>query len=178
MIDLLILLAATDDGGKDNTFGNVLMVAGVLLLLTIVMYNFRKRLSKTQQIDPRQKIERDRQVNAMKNDLRSMMVELEDVTRQFSAQLDAKSRRLEQLIDQADQRIAALGGERAGPSGPAEDPTDNGSADPPSAAPDADPLTRNVYQLADEGLGAGEIARRLEEHVGKVELILALRQHG
>jgi hypothetical protein len=39
-----------------------------------------------------------------------------------------------------------------------------------------DPLARNVYQLADSGLKPLEIARRLDEHVGKVELILALRE--
>lgn len=44
------------------------------------------------------------------------------------------------------------------------------TADVPS-----DPLSRSVYQLADQGLDANAIARKLEEHVGKIELILALR---
>lgn len=38
-----------------------------------------------------------------------------------------------------------------------------------------DPLADSVYQLADDGLGPEQIARQLDEHVGKVELILALR---
>jgi hypothetical protein len=42
---------------------------------------------------------------------------------------------------------------------------------------DVDPVTRRVYGLADQGLTPVEIAGRLEEQVGKVELILALRGH-
>jgi hypothetical protein len=38
-----------------------------------------------------------------------------------------------------------------------------------------DPLARQVYQLADTGLAPADIAQKIGEHVGKVELILALR---
>lgn len=38
-----------------------------------------------------------------------------------------------------------------------------------------DPLTGEIYRLADQGMPHVEIARRLNQHVGKVELILALR---
>lgn len=38
-----------------------------------------------------------------------------------------------------------------------------------------DPLTRGVYNLADQGYAPVQIAQELEEHIGKVELILALR---
>lgn len=40
---------------------------------------------------------------------------------------------------------------------------------------DLDPLTRAVYDLADTGCTPVEIAKELQEQVGKVELILALR---
>lgn len=39
-----------------------------------------------------------------------------------------------------------------------------------------DPTYRRIYALADEGLTPVDIARRLNQHRGKVELILALRQ--
>ena len=39
-----------------------------------------------------------------------------------------------------------------------------------------DDLTRNVYRLADAGHDPVAIAQQLNEHVGKVELILALRR--
>lgn len=44
-----------------------------------------------------------------------------------------------------------------------------------SASASNDPLSRRVYGLADEGLAPPEIARKLDEQIGKVELILALR---
>lgn len=40
---------------------------------------------------------------------------------------------------------------------------------------EVDPLTAEIYRLADQGLSHIEVARRLNQHVGKVELILALR---
>jgi hypothetical protein len=39
-----------------------------------------------------------------------------------------------------------------------------------------DPLASQVYQLADTGLSASDIAQSLGQHTGKVELILALRR--
>jgi hypothetical protein len=55
------------------------------------------------------------------------------------------------------------------------------AASPPRRAPDPlasparDPLTQRVYDLADQGVSQLEIAQRLDEQIGKVELILALR---
>ena len=40
----------------------------------------------------------------------------------------------------------------------------------------ADPVSRRSYELADEGRDALDIARSLDEQVGKVQLILALRE--
>ena len=40
-----------------------------------------------------------------------------------------------------------------------------------------DPLTRSVYNLADYGRTSLEIAQELDEQIGKVELILSLRDH-
>ncbi len=50
-------------------------------------------------------------------------------------------------------------------------------ADGPAALSDtSDPVMREVYALADEGKSAMEIATQLDEHAGKVELMLALRR--
>ena len=111
---------------------------------------------------------------------------------------DARIARLEQLLDLASSRGVPEGevlrrvdaggvvggsgsgggdgvgfGERVGLGGG----VGGGGADLGDDGDDAavDPLTREVYALADAGLAAAEIARRLEQHTGKVELILALR---
>lgn len=83
-----------------------------------------------------------------------------------SGDLDDKLQRLEDLVQQADERIAALRELVAANSG---GPTSK-SSEP------LDPLTRSVYELNDAGRRPVEIAQALDEQVGKVELILALRQ--
>ncbi len=99
------------------------------------------------------------------SDTHTYTAKLEETARRLSGQLDNKARRLETLIDEADQRIAALGV-------PAEPATELG---PRNGEHQADELTRAVYEQADAGRTALEIAQQLDEQVGKVELILALR---
>lgn len=213
---MLWLLADT------TTTGNVLMAVAVLLLIVLVVANGRrhqKRRDQDKALGPQEKLERMRQTNQTRNDLRQMMVELEELTRRFSAQLDAKSRRLERLLDEADQKIAELN-EATAPEGQsvhqigdnperrARKSSDraNGSkraevniANPDTPRPprvigsraarnnDArsgdeggppppDVLSQRIFEMSDAGRSSIEIARDLDEQVGKVELILALRQ--
>jgi len=171
----------SSSSGGGNPLANYLLLAGVALLIFVLWFNVRKRVAGHQNLDPREKIERDKQVTGMKNDLRTMMVELDELTRRFSSQLDAKAVKLERLIEQADQRIARLQGQRGvieTPDTPEEEQVSDREAasDEDTEQDEADPLAENVYKLADEGHDPGEIARRLDEHIGKVELILALRQ--
>lgn len=99
--------------------------------------------------------------------------------RRLGAEIDARAARLEALIRQADGRIAALAeatrpaaaAARAGEACPPEPPPLRVSLRP--RAPD--PLTQAVCERADGGMTAVQIARELDEQVGKVELILALR---
>ena len=55
-------------------------------------------------------------------------------------------------------------------------PTPQTPAPTSAAEPPDDELTASIYRLADQGTDSQEIARITGEHVGKVELILALRQ--
>jgi hypothetical protein len=84
-------------------------------------------------------------------------------------QVDQAAQRLDRLIAAAQERVIRLErlertGDYAGGPG--------GRIGPPPV----DPLNQTVYQLADEGLPPVEIARKLQQHTGKVELILALRK--
>jgi hypothetical protein len=112
-----------------------------------------------------------------------------DEVRHLAALLDNKAERLEQLLAESEARIAAL--ERllrdVQTEGDANQMRSHGSTNSDRSSriddlsavskrqPD-DPLTRSVYELADLGHNSVEIAQKLDEQVGKVDLILALRQ--
>lgn len=120
--------------------------------------------------------------------LETLMKDVRELTRLCAQQLDSRAERIEKLLEQADERIrrleAASGTGREAPlveTKPAS-PTrttksasrlDSTRSSPPEFP--QDPLARQVYELADQGRSPVEIAGSLEEHVGKVELILALR---
>lgn len=114
-------------------------------------------------------------------------------TQRMAAQLDSKTAQLEILISQADERIALLKkiqsneviSKSAKPTKTqqklAKPPTPssrNKEVRQPHSTPQLiDQLTRSVYDLADFGRTTIEIAQELDEQVGKVELILSLRDH-
>jgi hypothetical protein len=116
---------------------------------------------------------------AVERDMSNLLVELSEMARQVTAQLDTRTLKLEMLLKEADERIAALKeAMRQAPAG-------NGAATPASAAPAAspaaeapaiDPRHLAVYELADQNLAAPQIANKLGRPRGEVELILALRE--
>lgn len=130
----------------------------------------------------------------IENQMTELLVELEKMTRQMNAQLDTRAAKLEELIRQADERLAALE-ERAARGRRAERPgtggvglsdpgfAPGGVADPgvaevgdlPPPIP-IDPRHAMVYRLADEGRNLHEIAREVQQPAGEVELILKLRR--
>lgn len=156
-----------------------IMMAGVALITMVLVINVRKKYRKRggnsgrpndEQLTSYEKIERIKQTAGMKDDLRSMMVELEDLTRRFGSQLDARAIKVEQLLKQADEKIRRLE-QLTG-----QTPTQPGRAAESAESSEPDELTQKVTRLADQGKNPGEIASVLEEHIGKIELILALRQ--
>lgn len=156
----------------------VLMVAGVVLLGALLTIGIRGKIARRNREapSPRQMIEQVKANRARAPDAHAAAGRLADTARRLSAQLDNKARRLEVLIRQADERLAALSdatGNRAASVRPDEAP----DTPAPPAAPRLDPLTRSVYEHADTGMTALEIAQQLDEQVGKVELILALREN-
>lgn len=156
----------------------ILIGAALLLAAWWTSVNLKRRGVPGAGMTAHEKLERMRQVDGVKDDLRQMMRELEDLTERFSAQLEAKSGRLERLLAEANARIAELERLRGA----------TGLVKPMIGAPvrveprreveAVDPLSARVYELADGGRTSIEIARQLQEHVGKVELILALRSQG
>ncbi len=171
---LTCLLAA------NQPLGNMLMGVAIVLVTASLLLTLRKRKRRmdSEKLQPGERLQRNREIDRMNGNINQMMVELEALTRRFSAQLDAKSLRLEKLLEEADRKIALLQDSSPTPqsgSAGSEVSVESPPA-PPPVGPSGDPLVQKVYDLADAGQPTVEIARQLDEQVGKVELILALRQ--
>ena len=109
-----------------------------------------------------------------------LLVELEQMARKMTAQVDTRAARLELLIKDADEKIALFRSLAQG--APASHAGTDDPAAPlppvdiaPGLAPAIDRRHAEVYELADSGLSARQIAQQLGRPYGEVELILAIR---
>ena len=123
------------------------------------------------------------QHKVVERDMQNLLVELSDMSRQITAQIDTRAAKLDALIREADEKINEL---RALSDGAAPVPTSRSydsyrlpvSPTPQSSsllANDDDPRHAAVYRLADQGKSSPQIAAELGKPNGEVELILALR---
>ncbi len=172
----------------------ILITVGVVLLGVILTTSIRAKIARRQaeQPSPRETLDQIRDDRRRRDNVDTATSDLLDTAQRLSAQLDNKAERLEQLIAHADQRLARLAEATAESGEPPSQPSPRPRAAPPPPAPpkpvappeasapppspSLDPLTVAVYDLADTGRNPVEIAQRLDEQIGKVELILALRQ--
>lgn len=90
---------------------------------------------------------------------------------QFAADVDAKTARLEAVLAAAEARIARLQPGAYLEHAPAREQRPRHEHFAEAANPH-----QEVYDLADQGLSAVEIARRTQRHTGQIELILNLRR--
>jgi hypothetical protein len=145
----------------------ILMVAGVVIIGFLLMNSVRAKIARRNADTPtaRERIEELKAAPTPHADTDAAMAKLLDTAQRLASQLDAKAERLEQLLREADERIEAM---ETAPA-PAQ------LAPPEPEEPEADPVTLSVYEMADAGRSPVEIAQALDEGVGKIELILALR---
>jgi hypothetical protein len=153
--------AAAKPTGLASTFAIAAMFLGVLL----VAWWYRRRLPQAAKAVP-----------ANSGEAAAMARDLSELVERLADELDRKAERVEQLLAAADERIRQL--ERMELSKPAA------SADrliEPRPKARAETLSvetphREVYALADAGLGPVDIARKLDRPTGQIELILNLRR--
>lgn len=161
----------------------VVALAGATILYTVIRPAMKRKdpLSK-----PRPIVSLAQQRN-VERQMQNLLVELSEMSRQLTAQLDTRSQKLELLLQEADEKIAALRQASSRPASnvaPTPEPTmtaaerEAWTIRPESEPPPADPQHQEVYSLADQGQAAPEIARQLNRPRGEVELILALRPRG
>ncbi|WP_428387165.1 hypothetical protein [Mucisphaera sp.] len=171
---------------------NLLPVVGILFII-MSLYSFsRRRQKQGPAVSARDQLEGLKERKRLRDDLGTLMLEVEELTRRFSAQIDAKTLRLERMIQEAEIRIdqlqrleKQLGQPPANLSLAETDQEATGVQASAATASESGPsasgetpmqtLTRSVHELADDGLDARQIAEKLDEHLGKIELILNLR---
>lgn len=150
----------------------VLICAAALTVLYIVMRPFKKNRKDPLKHPTNLSLAGQREVERQMTEL---LVELEQMSRQMTAQLDTRAKKLELLIKEADQKIALLQGsaQHIPTQADASMPSETAPEAPALALPDA--RHSEVYELADSGQSARQIAQELGRPQGEIELILALR---
>jgi hypothetical protein len=156
-----------------------LMLMG--LSIVVIMYlTFRKR----QRSDPLHSPMRLslQQQKALERDMQSVVVELSEMSRQMSAQLETRAAKLELLIQEADEKIATLNaalaslqGSITGQSTPIDLPAPMKSPGLRLVKDDTEDRWAEVYRLADQGLSTAQIATHLNRPEGEIDLILHIR---
>mgnify|MGYP000048561552 CR=1 FL=1 len=179
-----MVLAAQFNLDSNEAKAYIAIAVGVMGLA----YLWLRSISKKRRSDPLERapfagLSKQRSVE---REFQNLLVEMAEMSRQISAQLDTRSEKLNLLVIEADAKIAELrslqgqvsesGSRAANPLHAVAEAADrNGlqGEEPPSDQ--RDPRHYEIYALAEQGLPAQEIARRLDRHRGEVELILALR---
>lgn len=175
---------------QTSSIAAIFLCAGLLVILAPALVRWLKRVPQTRFAPPsvQARAEALSRVARDHETLETLMKDVRELTRLCAQQLDSRAERIEKLLEQADERIGRLesssGPRRESPLVETKPAVPSRAARPasrldisgrsPTESPQ-DPLARQVYELADQGRSPVEIAGSLEEHVGKVELILALR---
>ena len=164
----------------DPDFGSwlspALMVLGVSLatwMMVRMLIRRRKRLPLTPGT-PHERLEAIRVQAKKREQLHAFGADVHELVQRLATQLDNKAARMEQLLRDADERIRKL--ERMQRIEHTRAPVDSEHTSDGTIGHEPDPVTNRVYELADQGEKPIEIARQLNQHVGQVELILALRR--
>ena len=183
-----VLNAILDDAGKQW----LAIGAALFLLVYFVIRPMGKR--KRDPLDkmgtPGRSMASQRSVE---REMSNLLVELSEMARQVTAQLDTRATKLELLMKEADEKIETLRAlQGSAPSSPPSatvppairqslaehealmQPLDTPPPPPPEPAIDA--RHAEIYAMADQGRSPGDIASRLGRPSGEIELILALRQ--
>jgi hypothetical protein len=142
----------------------------IMAILTIVYAVARPMLRKKDPLARPPAFASLAQQRSVERQMQNVLVEMAEMARQITAQLDTRAAKLEMLIKEADQKLAALKSATEPSSLP------QAQAEMESAPPD--PQHAQVYALADQGHSPGQIAQQLKRPSGEIELILALRRPG
>lgn len=192
---LINLIVAAKPEGAPNWLPPALLALGIVIMFVMVTRSLRSRSARkrAEYLTPREHIDQIKARHRSRRVDDAAASEFVTTATELATRLENKAERLEQLILQADQRLVQLrhaidqldsqaaGDARVVYEGEGDDDVQIGDAFDGSESPSAelqqdDPLASAVVELAGAGHSPIEIAQQLNEQVGKVELILALRR--
>lgn len=174
----------------------VLLFVVVATFMMLIMIRRARRPTVSGREQARQQMSRLRDEAEIRSSMDKLLIRLEEYSRDVNGQLDTKFVRLEQVIQDADDRISRLRSvidehdkrlgrlvETSRRLRTRSEPDAEKAPDSPAVAPSGDanprdPRYKNVYDLADAGSSPVDIAERLGMPAGEIELILNLRSAG
>src|SRR5271154_5495468 len=120
----------------------------LLSVLTILYAAFRSFFRKKDPLDKPPAFGSLAQQRSVERQMQNVLVELSEMARQITAQLDTRAGKLEALIREADQRIAAM---KSAADFPQTPPAPSQYHAERSEQPMIDPRHALIYALADQG---------------------------
>src|SRR4051812_2764210 len=149
---------------------------GALTILFVVLRPSLRKKDPLAKSNPKLSMAQQRSVE---REMSNLLVELSEMARQVTAQLDTRTAKLEATMEDADKKIAELkrlmGTASSSPQARREPPEQEPAASSADSSPAIDPRYSAIYTLADAGHSPQQIAHQLDRPRGEVELILALR---
>jgi hypothetical protein len=174
-----------------NGMVTVLLVLCAIVIMIVLLRRHQFRTTTGRDV-AREQLARVRDQHKLRQSMDELLVQLEEVSRRVSAQVETKFAKLETVIRDADDRIAQLEtllqrlygkqAEPPAPAAPAARTSKKRGADveafsaEQAADEPADPRFRRVYELVDAGASPIRAAEELGMPLGEVELILNLRR--
>ena len=171
----------------------VVVLALSLVTLSLLLLRWRRGRRAPLPDPPRTQLDRLRRQRDVQRSGEELIIQLEELARRISAQVDTKFAKLDQAIMDADDRLARLqaataraerraeqqsGGAAPSPGTPADETPAHVPSEteiPSDSLDSPDPRHQSVYDLADAGRAPDEIAERLALPLGEGEVILNLR---
>jgi uncharacterized protein YoxC len=86
----------------------LLIVGCALIVLCVGLWLYQRKMARLDHPSGTDDLDRLRQTKGLEKDLAQLTREIEQLTQRFTAELDIRTQKLEQLLAQADQRIEAL----------------------------------------------------------------------
>lgn len=158
------MIAASSFGERGMPPGALIIVGSALVGAAILIILIRRGQGRVNA--PRPGVFAREEGDRAREELARILSDIQDLSREQIARLDTKLRMLQQLIIDADKRIAELKS-LTGRTG--------GSAAPAPQTRPANPLHDKVFALADSGKSIDAICVETGLEKGEVDLVLGLR---